>query len=150
MVLLTHWSPTVRRDLWFDLSPNRLLTVARYRMPPADGPLVERTSTSGFERIDRVRLSPAAFADIRGKLALFRPEALGLGAPFVLPEGCHYVFDVGEEVSITYVGPHDQSGAFTSQGERVCNHGSVNRLEEALREILTSLPRTQAAEGFIW
>jgi hypothetical protein len=148
-IRLTHWLPTFARHLEFDLRPDRMLTVSRYRIPFIEAPLVGGRA-SGIERIDQVRLSPAAFADFRRRLAVFRPESLGPEGPLVLPNGCDYIFDAGDKVSIAYAAPNNRFGEFIRQGDRECSHSNAHRLDEALREILTSLPRTRAATGFIW
>ena len=150
VILLSHWTGAIERNLWFVLGADRVLTVARYRTTSEIiRPSVEGRST-GLERADRVRLSPAAFAEMRSRLALFRPETLAPTGTSVLPAGCHYIFDAGEEVTISFVGPDDRFGQFSRQGERECNSGSAHRLDEVLSEILASFPRTEAARGFIW
>jgi hypothetical protein len=145
---LTQWSPTIERNLMFDLRPDRMLTAARFRSPLenafGDG------GSSQIERVDQVRLSPAAFADVRRRLAIFRPETLGTEGTLVLPNGCHYVFDAGEKVSISFADRNNQFGEFVRQGESECNHSNADRLDDVLRQILALLPRTEAATGFIW
>ena len=146
---VTHWQAPVARHLLFHLGPDRILTVGRYREAFPDD-LTADGRTSRFERMDWVRLSPEAFADVRTRLALFRPEMLAADRAIVLPNGCGFVFDAGAKVTIGYAAPGNRFGEYIRQGEGECGRASAHLLDEALREILASLPPTRAAAGFVW
>ena len=148
-IRLSHWLPTFGRQLRINLGPDRILTVGRYRISFNDISVSDRRD-SGLERSDRVRLSPLAFAEFRRRLAVFRPETLALDSPFLLPTGCDYVFDAADKWSIAFAAPDNRFGVFIRQGKGECNSASADRLDDALREILATLPRTEAATGFNW
>lgn len=147
-VRLARSHQSFSRHLEFRLTPDGTLTVRRFRVALGDPRDLGGVPVPEVERTDQMRLSPAATAEFRKSLAVFRPDTLGPEAPFLMPKGCNFTFHGQSRVVIGFSAPSDHSGLFIRQGE--CDHENAERLDEALRAMLASLPRTEAAAGFAW
>lgn len=134
--------------LHFDIKPDGVLEVSRYRIRGDAGVGSSGEPEAAIERTDRVRLPAATVAMARDRLSLFRPETLRPEAPFVMPTGCRLVLHGESRVVITYLGAGDHAGAFIIPRE--CGERSAAKLDAALRTIVASLPETEAASDFVW
>ena len=119
------------RHLEFNIGADHSLGVRRYRVERALGPPYLEPV---MEAEERVRLPGATAADIRKRLAVFRPQNLTAEGPFVMPKGCGFITHNPSEAVIEFTAPNKMIGLFVVQ--EGCDHENVAPLKDELRRIL--------------
>ena len=133
--------------------------VLRITLAPANGLKVQREritfqadrlprAAPVIEGVDKVQLAPAEAANVRKRLGLFRPEKLSADGPFIMPNGCDFVFHGSSKAVVAYNRVDGSGGLFILQGN--CDNRNASLLADELRDIVASLPKMKAAEAFRW
>ena len=97
------------------------------------------------DRVRKVLLTKEDGAEIRRLLAQLRPEHLSEDFPFILPEGCGYIFDGGAWSGVSFE-KGERGGAFVFQNG--CESFASRKIERHLRVIVRKLPPDEGRETF--
>lgn len=126
------------------LTPDQKLLARRYSVR-WQGKLREPSVTTEVE--ETLGLPDEAAADLRRRLAVFRPAQLSRDAPFVLPKDCGFTFHGESKAVVAFQDSKGAAGLFILQAN--CKNANAEKLADGLRDALASVP-IKAAADFRW